>query len=110
MVYIKKHILLFSPLLCFLINPSELAAQQWQWVINAGGNHQYSDADRDIAADHNGIQFIAGYFTQTLTLGTFTLVNPDDYYSDMYLAKVDSSGTVTWAKTIELGSTYNEGM
>lgn len=83
-----------------------VAGQNWRWVVNATGNHQYSDADRDIAVDNVGTQFVAGYFTETLQLGAFTLENPDDYYSDMYLAKIDSGGRVIWAKAIELGSSY----
>lgn len=86
------------------------SAQRWSWVVNATGSSQYSDSDRDIAVDNNGNQFIAGYFTKTLTLGSITLNSPDDYYSDMFLAKIDSSGLVIWAKAFDLGTTYNEAV
>jgi hypothetical protein len=106
----KKYVLLISFFLLLFTNPQTVSAQEWKWVINALGNNQYSNPDRDIAVDNDGTQFIAGYFTDTLSLGSFTLVNPDDYYSDMYLAKIDSSGNIIWAQSFDLGSTYNEAM
>jgi len=106
----EKHLVLFAFFLMLFINLQSTLAQQWKWVINGSGNHQYSDADRDIAVDNNGNQFIAGYFTKTLTLGSITLISPDDYYSDMFVARIDSGGNVIWAKMIDLGTTYNEAM
>ncbi len=106
----EKHVFATACFLCYFIYPLTGFTQQWEWVINGTGDNQYSNADRDIAVDNEGNQFIAGYFTETLKLGQFKLVNPDDYYSDMFLAKIDRLGNVVWAKAIELGSTYNDAV
>lgn len=106
----QKILLLFTFFLLLFSNSLTVFAQEWKWAVNASGNNQYSEGDKDIAVDNYGTQFIAGYFTESLTLGSFTLINPDDYYSDMYLAKIDSSGNVIWAKAFDLGSTYNEAV
>jgi hypothetical protein len=68
----KKYVLLISFFLLLFTNPQTVSAQEWKWVINALGNNQYSNPDRDIAVDNDGTQFIVGYFTDTLSLGSFT--------------------------------------
>jgi hypothetical protein len=100
-----QHLLSFAIFLTSVFYSSEVTAQSWRWVVNADGNNQ--NANADIAVDNTGTQFIAGYFQKTLTLGDFTLESPDDYYSDLFLAKIDSGGRVIWAKAFELGKVYN---
>lgn len=99
-----------SSFIIALIFSENSFSQQWTWAVNGGGDNQASNADRAIATSNNGTVYIAGYFTKTLTLGNFTLTNPDDYYSDMYLAKMDSAGNVIWAKSWDLLSSYNEAL
>jgi hypothetical protein len=105
----QRVLLLFIGFFLPFVNSQTVFGQQWIWAINGSGG-QYDVADKDIAVANDGTQFITGYFTNTITLGAFTLINPDDYYSDMYLARIDSSGGVIWAKAINLGSTYNDAL
>src|SRR3954447_9460671 len=107
---LQIRLLLFAFFLLPFLNIQQADAQQWVWATNATGDPQYSNADRDIVTDNNGTQFVAGYFTSTITLGDFTLTNPSDYYSNMYLAKIDSAGKVIWAEAFNLSSTYNDAL
>src|SRR5688572_7735609 len=87
--------------LCLLLLSTPLFSQQWSWAVNAGGDHQGDGPDRDIAVDRNGTIFIAGYFERMLSLGAFTLVNPASS-RDLYIAQMDSTGNVLWAKSYDL--------
>lgn len=58
------------------------------------------------AADALGNVYVVGsFYSQTLTLGAFTLTNTDTtgFWADIYIVKYDASGNVLWAKSI--GST-----
>ena len=87
-----------------------LYGQEWKWAINAEGNHQGSDASQCIDVDHNGNMYIAGYFKKTLTLGEFSLTNPSDYWSKIYIAKIDSAGIVKWLKELDIKNSYDDGI
>ncbi|MBC3539848.1 T9SS type A sorting domain-containing protein [Rufibacter sediminis] len=103
---------LYKIIFLFLLVGSSLEtyAQNWTWVVNAKGNHQYSDADRKIVTDHAGNAYIAGYYTETFTLGQFSLVNTSSYYSKIYLAKLDPAGNVKWVHDLETNDSYAEGI
>jgi len=84
-------------------------SQDWIWGIKATGSPQYSE-DMDIAVDHEGNTVIAGYYQLGLNLGACSLYTADDYYSDIFLCRMDSQHHVQWLKHIETGTTYDYGI
>ncbi len=67
------------------------------WAKSAGGNAR--DLAYGIAIDANSSVYITGFFkSSTLTFDTFTLHNSSSY-TDIFLAKYDSTGNVIWAKS-----------
>lgn len=92
-------------LIVFLLLPFTAMGQTWTWGIKGTGNHQ-PGSDMEIVAFSDGSTVVAGYFQEELILGDFRLYTDDDYYSDMYLARVSSDGKVLWAKQMEAGSSY----
>jgi hypothetical protein len=79
----------------------------WSWAKGMGGSGM--DISNGIARDSYGNLYIAGYFQgDTLTLGAFTLLNPEGYPStEIFIAKLDSLGNVLWAKNAR-GTSYDE--
>ncbi len=64
-----------------------------------------ADIAHGITTDSYGNIYITGYFTSaTITFGTFTLNNQGE--NDFFLVKLDSAGTVQWAKSA--GGQWNE--
>lgn len=57
-----------------------------------------------LAVDLNGNCYVSGYFTQTATLGTNSIVSAGN--EDVYLAKYSSNGEVLWVKRVG-GSDYD---
>ncbi len=68
----------------------------WLWAKQAGG--LYSGYSYGIAVDANGNSYVTGYFSGSATFGTTTLTSSSEYYSDIFVAKLDSSGNWLWAK------------
>ncbi len=71
------------------------------WAKSAGCGEYLDDcyANVSVAADASGNAYLAGYFdTDSITFGTYTLVNTDTNSSDIFLAKYDAGGNVLWAK------------
>ncbi|MCF7792675.1 MAG: SBBP repeat-containing protein [Candidatus Cloacimonetes bacterium] len=66
----------------------------WQWASVAGGVG--FDLGMAITADVNGNSYVTGSFCETATFGTNTLENPD-LLDDIFVAKLDASGTWQWA-------------
>lgn len=64
------------------------------WAKKAGGGS--NDEAYTIATDPAGNIYIAGYFNQTATFGTFTVTTSG--LADMFLAKYDQTGTEQWVK------------
>ena len=89
----KKTFLLFILALCSIA----LFAQNenWLWAKQAGGpNHDYGYS---IAVDANGNSYIIGSFWSIATFGNTTLTSSGGYYTDIYVAKLDSKGNWLWA-------------
>ena len=77
------------------------------WVKNAGGNN--SDYGTGISIDENGNCYITGYFEGTATFGTTQLVCSGN--TDVFVAKYDTSGNLTWVKNFgESIYDYGEGI
>jgi len=66
-----------------------------QWVKNAGGNHR--DVGYGVDVDATGNVYATGYFRNTASFGSFTLVSNGTNIQDMYLVKYNALGVEQWA-------------
>lgn len=74
-----------------------------QWAVRYGNTDQ--EEGLAIATDNSGNVYVAGYFENSVTFGGTTLTsNATDEYA-AFVIKLNSSGTIQWAKKIN--STYN---
>jgi hypothetical protein len=73
------------------------------WARNAGSAQR--DEAKAIKCDAQGNVYITGLFSETITMGSYTLTSPNGYF-DMFIAKYDPNGNVLWAK--RAGSDYDE--
>lgn len=76
----------------FLAKYNNLGELIWAKTIG-GNNYEYA---RGLAADNFGNTFITGYFTNSTTIGTTTLISAGQY--DLFVAGFDSMGNAIWAK------------
>src|ERR1035437_884426 len=87
----KKIIFLFI----IFVAQNNSFAQNWLWADSPGGIG--SNAARDVVTDPGGHVYVTGvFYSPSITFGTYTLTNSG--YCDIFLAKYDSVGNVTWAK------------
>lgn len=78
-------------------------AQKYEWAISAGTSG--AEMANDMATDPvSRTNYIIGSFTNTLTLGTTTLVSQGG--KDVFFAKLDANGNYIWAQS--LGSTADD--
>ncbi|MGI4742848.1 MAG: hypothetical protein ACRYG7_47430 [Janthinobacterium lividum] len=76
---------------------AKLTAQgAWAWAKSAGGEE--IDRATAIVADTRGNLYVAGSFSQKLTLGKTTLASRGG--QDCFVAKMNSNGQWTWAKSV----------
>ena len=82
-------IVLFLPVVVF--------SQTTDWVKSFGGSK--SDKGISIGVDSLGFIYISGYFNNNADFGAFNLVynGSQNNNKDMFVAKLDSFGTVIWA-------------
>jgi hypothetical protein len=67
------------------------------WAKSAGGT--FNDVSYSTATDAYGNIFIAGSFeSASLNFGTLSIPNSGTPYSEIFIAKYDSSGTIRWAR------------
>jgi hypothetical protein len=66
------------------------------WVRQYGNNGATADSVSSIAMDASGSIVMSGNFTGTTTFGSFSLIPQGT--GDLYIQKVNSAGTVLWAK------------
>lgn len=85
-----KALLLLLSLSCTAILP----AQSWQWAQQAVSPRPVSGGCMD--ADPQGHLYVAGQFTDSVTLGSTTLRSPARF--TLYLAKYDPQGNLLWAR------------
>lgn len=78
-----------------------------RWVFQPTGNG-YCDGIA-VTTDSAYDIFITGYFKDTLSFGSFTLSTTGsvNYGNSVFLAKLDPSGTVLWAKQAIVSATGN---
>jgi len=90
----KKTFLLFILALCSIA----LFAQNedWFWAKKAGGTSY--DNGLSIAIDANENSYVTGYFSGSATFGTTTLTSSSEYYSDIFVAKLDNNSNWLWVK------------
>ena len=69
----------------------------WLWAKKAGGKGY--DKGHGIAVDAGNNSYVTGIFEGSATFGSTTLINKSsEYYYDIFIAKLDSSGNWLWAK------------
>ena len=84
-------------------------SQKWDWGLKASGTPQFPyDPNAEIHVDYEGNIVIAGHFQKALGFGPFSIYTDDDYYSDMFLCRINSNQQVEWLKHIEAGSSYGD--
>ncbi len=95
----KNHYFKFLALFLSLGSTAIFAqTQTWEWAYHAG-DHGYESA-ASVAVDAGGNAYITGSYTSAfINFGTFSLLNSFSGTSDIFLVKLDPSGTVLWAKT-----------
>lgn len=74
------------------------SAGAYQWVFDyapTGGGQAYAVA---VDTDSSGNVYIAGRFHNSITFGATTLTNPPGGGMNIFLAKLNSSGTALWAR------------
>jgi hypothetical protein len=74
----------------------------WEWAIKAGGSD--SDIGNGIAVDSKGNAYVTGYFSETATFGSTSLVSSGNY--DIFVAKLSSSGSWQW--TVKAGGSDSD--
>lgn len=77
----------------------------WIWAYQSGGSEL--DSGKDIATDSDGNTFVTGYFYDTATFGSTTLIS--NGYIDIYIAKSDIHGNWLWAQNVG-GTNSDYGM
>jgi hypothetical protein len=89
-----------------LINTSYHDEEIFIFKYDASGNelwakrfgNTYHDKLTAMTIDGSGNLIVAGQFmAASITLGSFTLINPYQFYLEMFLAKLDPNGNVIWA-------------
>jgi hypothetical protein len=101
----KKILLLIT--IFQLITSIKSYSQEWTWSIKATGDHQRYNA-LDMNVDTDGNMVVAGYYQENFSLGPFSLYTEDDYYADMYLARINSEKEVEWLIHIEAEDSYGD--
>lgn len=80
----------------------------WLWAVKAGGNDYDIGYGIDLDAASN--VYITGYFTSSATFGNTTLTSLGTYWdSDIFIAKLSSSGSWLWAHSAIGEGAYDKG-
>lgn len=94
---------LWAVLLFILCTPALGVAQSWQWAtvpLLSGTGHSLCPA---VAVDAAGNTVVAGTFSGTITLGSFTLSTGSASNSDIFVARLSPAGT--WTQALRAGGT-----
>ncbi|MGD0711061.1 MAG: T9SS type A sorting domain-containing protein [Bacteroidales bacterium] len=95
---------IFTIVLCLL--SFSCVSQNWLWAKSATGTG--NDYANSVAVDVSGNTFVSGNFeSPSIIFGSTTLINSNtDSTADIFLEKLDASGSVLWAKSF--GGTKND--
>ncbi len=98
---LKRQLLSFLLLVSAFVLPVSLQAQSDSAVLWAEQFQEDSSSmeRKIIASDDSGNVYLTGNFSGTVNFGDTTLTSTGD--SDIYVAKVDTSGTILWAESFE---------
>lgn len=69
------------------------------WAIRSGGGS--NEFPKHIVADTSGIYIAGYYYSPTITFGSVTLTNTGS--PDLFVVKLDTSGTALWGKSVNGG-------
>lgn len=84
----------------FIVKYNPDGAVIWAKNFINGGNN-LNTAGSKLALDNSGNLYLCGTFdTTSITFGSTVLVSTFDSRHEMYLAKLDTSGNVIWAKDV----------
>lgn len=101
----KKNLLLLGVMLVSMLNAQNL---NWNWAMNSG------DINSAMATHTSGNVYVAGQFNFSTTIGTTTLNSNLGFDTDVYIAKLNSSGSTVWAHSVGssnmVGDRYVHGM
>lgn len=75
------------------------ATPAWQWAVSSGRG-----AVTSVATDTAGSVVVAGWFTDTVTIGTTTLISYGDF--DMFVARLNPQGQWQWV--VRAGAEFRE--
>jgi len=98
----KIYLLIFPFSFSFLFSFSQ--TPDWVWARGAASCFTGYGEGLNIATDHSENLFITGYYTDTITFGSYILTGSSESF---YVAKYDSSGNLKWAKGNTTG--FGEG-
>ena len=77
----------------------------WLWATKAGGSS--SDKGHGIGIDDNGNSYVTGYFMDTATFGSYSLISSGG--DDIFVAKMDPNGNWLWATKAGGSSPFDYG-
>lgn len=90
-----RRLIVVAAILAIIMSPA--FPQNFEWATSIGG-----DLDEEwpsLAADTHGNLYVTGTFSSpTLHLGTIVLTNKGN--RDIFIAKLDSTGSVVWARSM----------
>lgn len=93
--YYLKIILAFV-----LFEASSLFAQAPSWQLAFSAGYNGNESVSTVATDALGNTYITGSYTSSyINFGAFSLLNSFSGTADIFLVKIDPSGSVVWAKT-----------
>src|ERR1700744_2675884 len=101
----SKYFSSFATLALMVFCEASFAGQSVQWARQSVANTGV--ADRGVAVDASGHEYVVGYFDQSATFGSVTITGEGGF-----LAKYDAAGNVVWAMHAGANSPaqYNTGV